>query len=167
MRAGARLVILTMARDDSGEFGYRPLLDAMYASLLDLIEQGLIRDEEVRRMAIPTVGRTRAEFESPFGPDGRFAGLSIEHLEVFNGEDRIWQDFERTRDAGAFGAQWAAFSRASVFPTLAAEMDGGRDDSRGLEFLQRLEVGTANRLAKAPEQMRIPLAKMVFVKRAD
>jgi hypothetical protein len=167
MRAGARLVILTMARDDSGDFGYRPLLEALYASLLDLIDQGLIRTEEVRRMAIPTVGRTRAEFGSPLGQDGRFAGLAIEHLEVFNGEDRIWQDFERTQDAGAFGAQWAAFSRASVFPTLAAEMDGGRGDPRGPEFLQRMEAGTAKRLAIAPERMSIPLAKMVFVKRTN
>ena len=118
-------------------------------------------------MAIPTVGRTRPEFGSPFGRDGRFAGLSIEHLEVFNGEDRIWQDFGRTHDAGAFGAQWAAFSRASVFPTLASELDGGRDDPRSLEFLQRLETGTAIRLAKAVERMNIPLAKMVFVKHAN
>jgi hypothetical protein len=167
MRAGARLVILTMARDHSGDFGYRPLLEAMYGSLLDLVDQDLIRVEEMRRMAIPTVGRTRAEFESPFGPDGHLTGLSIEHLEVFNGEDRIWQDFEHTKDARAFGAQWAAFSRASVFPTLAAELDGGHGDPRGLEFLQRLEAGTANKLAKAPERMNIPLAKMVFMKRAD
>jgi hypothetical protein len=118
-------------------------------------------------MAIPTVGRTGAEFRSPFGRNGRFAGLSIEHLEVFKGEDRIWQEFRRTQGAAAFGAQWAAFSRASVFPTLAAELDGGHDDPRGEEFLQRLEAETANRLAKAPEQMSIPLAKMVFVKCAD
>ncbi len=167
MRAGARLVVLTMARDDSGDFGYRPLLEAMYASLLDLIDQGLIRASEVRHMAIPTFGRTRSEFESPFGESGCFAGLSIEHLEVFEGEDGIWQDFERTQDPSTFGAQWAAFSRASVFPTLAAEMDGGHGDPRGPEFLQRLETGTATRLATAPQRMNIPLAKMVFMKRAD
>jgi hypothetical protein len=103
MRAGARLVILTMARDDSGDFGYRPLLGAMYASLLDLIDQGLIRTEEVRRMAIPTVGRTRAEFLSPLGQDGRFAGLSIEHLEVFNGEDRIWEDLNALKTPARSG----------------------------------------------------------------
>jgi hypothetical protein len=167
MRGDARMVILTMARDDSGDFGYRPLIEAMYASLLDLVDQGLVLTEEMHRMAIPTFGRTRAEFESPFGRDGRFAGLSIEHLEVFKGEDRIWEDFRSTQDASTFGAQWAAFSRASVFPTLAAELDGGHRDPRGEKFLQCLEAGTANRLAKAPEQMSIPLAKMVFVKCAD
>jgi hypothetical protein len=167
MRAGARLVILTMARDDSGDFGYQSVLEAMYASLLELIDQGLIRAEEVRRMAIPTVGRTRVEFTAPFGQDGRFAGLSMEHLEVFDGEDGIWQDFERTQDARAFGAQWAAFSRASVFPTLAAELDGGPGDPRGSDFLQRMEAEMAKRLATAPVRMKIPLAKMVLVKQAD
>lgn len=64
-------------------------------------------------------------------------------------------------------AQWAALSRASAFPMLAAKMDGGRSDARGPAFLQRMEIGMAKRLAIAPEQMRIPLAKMVLVKRAD
>ena len=54
-----------------------------------------------------------------------------------------------------------------MFPTLAAELDGGHNDPRGEEFLQRLEAETATRLAKAPEQMSIPLAKMVFVKCTD
>jgi hypothetical protein len=63
MRGDARLVILTMARDDSGDFGYRQLIEAMYASLLDLVDQGLVLTEEMHRMAIPTFGRTRAEFE--------------------------------------------------------------------------------------------------------
>jgi salicylate 1-O-methyltransferase len=46
-------------------------------------------------------------------------------------------------------------------------MDGGRGDPRGPEFLQRMEAGTAKRLAIAPEQMSIPFAKMVFVKRTE
>jgi hypothetical protein len=167
MRPGARLVILTMARDDSGDFGYQQVLEAMYASLLDLVGQGLLRTDEAHRMAIPTVGRTRAEFALPFGQNVSFAGLSIEHLDVYNGDDGIWQDFERTQDAHAFGAQWAAFSRASVFPTLAAQLDGGASDPRRVEFVDRMEQGMASRLAAAPAKMKIPLAKMVFVKHAD
>ena len=167
MRTGARLVILTMARDDAGDFGYRQVLEAMYASLLDLISAGLVRADEAHRMAIPTVGRTRTEFALPFGQNVRFAGLSIEHLDVYNGDDHIWQDFERTHDANAFGAQWAAFSRASVFPTLAAQLEGGAGDERRVEFIDRMEQGMARRLAAAPAKMNIPLAKMVFVKHID
>ena len=153
-----------MARDDSGDFGYRPLIEAMYASLLDLVDQGLVLAEEMHRMAIPTVGRTRAEFESPFGREGRFAGLSIEHLEVFNGEDRIWQDFRRLKTPARSARSGPPFRGLPCFRRSLRNWTEDTRDPRGEEFLQRLEAGTANRLAKAPEQMSIPLAKMVFVK---
>jgi hypothetical protein len=39
-------------------------------------------------------------------------------------KDRIWAEFENGGNARGFGAQWAAFSRASVFPTLAAGLEG-------------------------------------------
>lgn len=165
LRPGGRLVVVAMAVGDDGEFGYRPLLDALYGALRGLVGEGLIRDEEVRRMAIPTVGRSRAEFADPFGPEGRFAGLSMEHLEVFDAADGIWAEYQAAGDAVAFGRQWAAFSRASVFPTLAAGLDGGSRDARFGQFLDRLEAGVAARLAAVPERMRIPLAKTSLVKR--
>lgn len=164
MRAGARLVVLTMARDDRGDFGYERVLTAMYGALTGLVDAGLVRADELHRMVIPTVGRTHAEFAAPFARGDRFAGLSIEHLEVFNGEDRIWSEFERSRDARAFGAQWAAFCRASVFPTLAAQLEGGSEDPRAARFFADLEAGIATQLAAAPERMAIPLGKMVLVK---
>ena len=44
-------------------------------------------------------------------------------------------------------------------------MSGGFDDPRGEDFVQRLEAGVAERLAQAPEPMRIPLASLVLAKR--
>jgi hypothetical protein len=161
---GGRLVVLTMALDEAGDFGYRPVLHAIYATLVDMVEQGFVRPEEIRRMAIPTVGRGRTELLAPFDKDGRFADLPVEQMEVFLGADRIWMEFERNRDAQKFGARWAAFSRASVFPTLAAELDGGRADPRAGEFIGRMEAGMAERLAATPEQMLIPLGKMLLAK---
>ena len=116
-------------------------------------------------MSMPTVGRRAADFLAPFAPSGRFERLSIEHLEVFNAEDRFWAQYQVDKDATAFGAQWAAFTRASVFPTLATALDGGRDDPRSPEFFNRFEAGVAERLAAAPEQMQIPLAHVVLEKR--
>jgi hypothetical protein len=161
---GGRLVVLTMATDDAGDFGYRPLLDAIYAALGGMVGQGLLRAEELRRMAIPTVARSRAQFAAPFANSGRFEDLTIERLEVFYGEDRIWAQFETSGDARAFGAQWAAFSRASVFPTLAAALDGSGGDPRFAKFVDRLEAGVAARLSESPERMTIPLAQMLLVK---
>jgi SAM dependent carboxyl methyltransferase len=164
LRPGGRLVVLSMALDDNGSFGYRPVLDAMYGALIDLVDEGFLRPDEVRRMAIPTVGRSRADLEAPFAGNGRFAGLAIEHVEVFLGDDRIWSEVERDRDAAALGARWAAFARASVFPTLALGLDGGRDDPRAAAFSDMLERAMAARLAAAPERMVIPLGRIALVK---
>ena len=152
-----------MAVDDAGEFGYRPLLEALYAALTAMVADGVLNADELRRMAIPTVARTRAAFAAPFADGGRFCGLSLELLDVFDGEDGIWNTFQTTGDAPAFGAQWAAFSRASVFPTLAAALVDG-NPARRTSFIAALESAVAARLAAAPERMRIPLARMLIVK---
>ena len=111
----AGLFILVMAKDENGDFGYRLVLDAIYTTLVDMRDQGCISAEELERMAIPTVGRSRADLLAPFGFDGCFGGLRVEELEIFCGEDRIWSEFERSGDSQAFGAQWAAFARAQCF----------------------------------------------------
>lgn len=164
LHPGGRLVVLTMAMTDDGDFGYGPLLEAIHASLRQMAAEGFVTEEELHRMAIPTVGRKLAEFLEPFSGAEGFAGLTIEHAEVFLGADSIWDRFERERDARAFGAQWAAFSRASVLPTLALALEGGSGDPRTAEFLDRTEAGMAARLAAAPEKMTIPLGALVLVR---
>ena len=162
---GGRLVAMTMACDEQGEFGYRPLMTAMVDTLVEMVAKDLITDDEWRAMSIPTVGRRAKDFTSPFAPSGTFEKLSIVHLEVFDAEDRFWKLYQRDHDARAFGASWAAFSRASVFPTLAANIGGGKTDPRRDQFFDELEKGIAARLAAAPEQMQIPLAQLVIEKR--
>jgi hypothetical protein len=162
---GGRLVVLTMAIGDDGEFGYRALFTSMLAELADLVAQELVTEDEVHRMCIPTVSRRAADFLSPFAPKGRFEGLEVEHLEVFDAEDRFWTQYQVDHDAKAFGEQWAGFARASVFPTMAAALEGGRADARSAEFMNRLEVGVAARMAAEPEEMQIPLAQLVLWKR--
>jgi hypothetical protein len=161
---GGQLVVLTMAVDEHGEFGYRALLQAMYASLVKMVESSFLSEEELRRMTIPTVGRSREEFLAPFGPMGSFAGLRMEEAEVFQGEDHIWADYERDEDSRSFGARWAAFSRASVFPTLAEALKSEGDTARSGAFMTRLESMTAAQLAEHPERMLIPLARLRLAK---
>jgi salicylate 1-O-methyltransferase len=159
-----RLVVLTMALDEDGEIGYRAMNDALYAGLNDQVSEGLLRPDELLRMAIPVFARSEKDFRAPFSPTGRFEGLTIEHLEIFNAEDRFWAKFQSDGNAEAFGARWAAFARAALFPTLAAALDGGTGGPRASEFIQRLEAAMAQRLASAPEPMRIPLASIVLAK---
>jgi salicylate 1-O-methyltransferase len=162
---GARLVVMTMAVDDEGDPGYRPLLSSILDALGELKAARLLTDAEVHGMCIPTVGRREADFRAPFAPKGRFEQLEIEHLEVFNADDRFWAQYQVDGDAKAFAAQWAAFARASVFPALATALEGGRTDPRVPQFFHQLEALTAERLAAAPEQMKIPLAHLVLWKR--
>lgn len=161
---GGQLVVLTMALDEHGEFGYRPLLSALVDTLAELAADGLLTEDEVRSMCLPFVGRRESDFLAPFAPSGRFERLSIEHIEVFNAEDRFWMQYQTDHDATAFARLWAAFARASVFPTLATALADGRDDPRSPQFFDRLEAGMTERMAAAPEQMQIPLAKLVLTK---
>jgi hypothetical protein len=161
---GARLAVITMAVDQNGEFGYRPLVNAIYSTLVDMVDSGFLSGEEMRRMVIPTVARSRADFLAPFGTEGRFGSLRLEALDIFLGEDHFWSDFERDGDAQRFATRWTAFSRASVFPTLAASLNGGRHDPRAAEFVECLESGTTVRLAANPERMLIPLGMLLIAK---
>jgi hypothetical protein len=163
LRPGGRLVVLTMTLTPDGDFGYRPVLVAMYAALLQLVDEGFLGEAELHQMVIPTVGRSLADLEESF-PEGRFAGLAIDPAEIFLARDPIWEDFERDGDAKAFGVLWAAFSRASVLPTLALALKEGGTDARTARFLDRVEAGMASRLAAAPEKFAIPLALVALRK---
>jgi salicylate 1-O-methyltransferase len=159
-----RLVVLTMALDESGEPGLRPVFDHLLTALRDLVGDGLLTEQELGAISIPIVGRSAMDFQAPFSPKGRFEHLTVEHLEVFDAEDRYWQQYQKDKDAKAFGAQWATFARAAAFPTLATALSGGLGDPRRDELLTLLEKGLAARLAAAPEEMKIPLAKVVLAK---
>lgn len=164
---GGRLVALTLAADEGGEdgaAGFAPLLDAVVGALDDQARDGLLSSDELRRMTIPTFARSEKDFRAPFAPKGRFEGLMIEHLEMFNAEDRFWARLQSDHDAHAFGAQWAAFARSALFPALVGALDGGIADPRAAQFVERLQGAVAERLSRAPEPMRIPQALVVLVK---
>jgi len=160
---GGHLVVLTMALD-GGDFGYTPLLQGIVAELADIAREGIVREEEVRAMALPTVARSEADLTAPFAPKGRFAGLTIEHIETFVADDEIWRRYEKDKDAKGFATRWTAFARASVFPTLATALADSAE--RTPHFFNRLEAGVIERLADAPESIKIPLAKMSVVKQS-
>ncbi len=163
---GGRLVVLTTAVGEDGDFGYVPMMNATVDALGEMVAQELLTDDEVRAMSVPIVGRRAKDFLAPFAPTGRFERLSVAHLEIVEGEDRYWNQYRVDKDAEAFGACWAAFTRASVFGSLADALAGGREDPRRSDFLDHLEKGLAARLAAAPEKMRIPLALVIIEKQA-
>lgn len=160
-----RLVVLTMAVDEDGGCGFAALLDAIVVALRGQVRSGLLGKDEARRMVIPSVARSEKDFRAPFAPSGRFEGLTIDHLETFNGEDRFWSRLQSDDDATAFGDDWAAFARAALLPALLRGLDGGVRDPRASPFLDHMQAAVAARLSSAPEPIRIPLALVMLVKR--
>jgi len=163
---GGRMVVLAMAAEFDGELGQRALVNAIYGALLDLQASGFLRAEEVTRMVIPSMARTKAEYLDPFAADGQFHGLRVEQIDIYLGQDYFWADYERTGDARAYGAHWAAFSRASAFPSLARYLDACVEVGRAEQFFTRLESAMAARVAAKPERVLIPLCKLMLVKQA-
>lgn len=161
---GGKLLVLTAAVDAAGRSGYRPLLDAIVTVLDEQVREGRLTRDEVARMTIPVLGRSEKELRAPFAPAGRFESLTIEQLEVFDAEDRFWDRYLLDGDATALGAQWASFTSAAIFPTLAAALTGGTGDPRATDFVGHLETGVAARLASNPQQVQIPLALVVLAK---
>lgn len=162
---GGQLVVTTMGVDEDGQLGFGPLVDAMMATLTELVGTGFLTAAEHARMSVPIVGRTAKDFESPFAPSGTFEKLSITHMELFDAEDRFWRQYQSDRKTDEFGARWAAFLRAALFPTLALALEDTRAQPAE-SFLDALESGIAARLAAAPVQVRIPLAQLVIEKRS-
>ena len=104
------------------------------------------------------MGRAEADFLAPFAPAGRFEGLAVEHVELFDAEDLFWSRYLVDGDADRLGAAWAGFARAAIFPTLTAGLDGGVCDPRAGVFVEQLESGVAGLLAADPASTTIPLA---------
>jgi len=162
---GGRLVVLTLGLDAAGQPGFDAVMVAMTAALTQLTDGGLVKPEELRRMTIPTVGRTEKELAAPFFPSGRFEGMSVERLELFDAEDRFWSRYQIDDDAVAFGTAWAGFARAAIFPTLTTALEGGPTDPRAHAFIDALENRVATHLAESPRQSTIPLAALVLAKK--
>ncbi len=158
---GGRLVVMTMAIADDGDFGHRPLLDAIVATLAEMVDQLILTQDECDAMTIPIVGRRAADFLTPFAPSGTFEKLTVEHLDVFDAEDRFWTQYQIDGKAADLGARWAAFLRVSALPVLAASLAAER---RG-GFLDLVTSGVAARLASAPAEVRIPMAQVVIEKK--
>jgi hypothetical protein len=46
LRPGGRLVVLSMTVDEHGDFGYRPAVAAIYGGIMDLVEEGFVKEEQ-------------------------------------------------------------------------------------------------------------------------
>src|SRR5262249_56247533 len=72
LRPGGRLVILLMALDEDGDFGFGPVMDHLQAALTEFVAAGFVAPAERARMGIPTIGPRRSHLPAPLPPPRPF-----------------------------------------------------------------------------------------------
>jgi hypothetical protein len=147
LRAGGRLVVVLPGLSDHGVSGFEPLFNCANTLLGELVDEGVISNEERKRMALGTYPRRRAQLLEPFGAEGQFESLSVEHCELFDLPDAAWTEYQRDGDVQAVVSRHAAFFRAIFVPSLASTIeDAGRRQAFANGLEQRLKQRLSERL---------------------
>jgi salicylate 1-O-methyltransferase len=151
-----------MVSDDKGDFGYAPLLDAMYAALKDLAADG---SSASRSSTAWSFGRSVAATLSSrrlWPMAGRFEGLRLTiSRSSLAGIASGLRSRPTRRRRGRIRVGALRPGRRVLDSGIGAQ---GGDAARQTQFYDRYEAGIAARRAKSPVKMAIPLAKIVVVK---
>ncbi len=125
LRVGGKLLTVSAGRTPE-RLGWKWLDGELWSVVEDMGRDGLLSEGEQLRITRPYVQRSEADIRAPFA-DGTFAGLEIEHVDVFEVPDPHWDDFQKTRDAAKLGTAWRDTTRAYTSPMIMAALDGNPD----------------------------------------
>jgi hypothetical protein len=156
--------VLTMALDESGNFGYRPLLEAMYSALLDMVEEGLSARRRLSGWpSRPSDGAVQISWHRSSRTGGsrafRLSGWRCSSAKIDSGTNSS-EGVTRMRSVpdGPLSRVLRSSRRLPPAWRLAVTIHVP------VTFVDRLEAKVMERLAAAPERMLIPLGKMLLVK---
>jgi hypothetical protein len=166
LRAGGRLVVALPALDHDGTIGFASMMNHANAELFDLVATGAITADERGRMTIAACPRREKDLLAPFGLDGLFHGLAVEHSSTLSVPDVAWIEFQRDGEAAAFASKRAGFFRAVFVPSLAQALAPTRSAEERREFVDRLEEGVRRRIASAPAGLQNKVGIVVLNKKA-
>jgi SAM dependent carboxyl methyltransferase len=162
LRNSGRLVVALPGLSDSGRSGFEPLFNCANAVLGNLVQEGVVSDDERKRMVLGTYPRRQAQLLEPFAADGQFQSLSVEHCETFDLHDAPWDSYQVDGNLEALVSRHAAFFRAVFIPSLALAV---RDVHRRQAFADRLEQTLKQRLSETPSALHSYVQVMVLAKR--
>jgi len=134
------------------------------ALLAEMVADGVITAEERVRMILPSYARRKSELLAPFGQDGRFENLVLEHCEAFVVPDPGWPQYERDRDGDKLAAKQAGFYRATFMPSLASALEPGRGAEGRQQFIDHLSDGLKRRLAENPAPLPLSAQALLMSK---
>jgi hypothetical protein len=164
LRAGGRLVIVLPGLSDSGDSGLEPVFNSANTVLAELVEEGVIGDDERKRMVLGSYPRRRAQLLEPFRADGQFRPLAVEHCELFELPDAAWADYQVNGDLQALVARHAAFFRAIFAPSLSSSIsDAGKRNT----FADCLEQKLKKRLSERPTPLNSFVQVVVLAKQGS
>ena len=150
LRPGGRLVVLGGASDANGSSGAEGLLDMANAALQEMVDGDMLRAGEYERMVIPTYNRTLEEFEAPFSGLSVASVLELESSSEISLPDPFWPEYEHSRDARAFGADYAGFFRAAFGPSLFAALDTDRSSQERNKITETFDASLQDKVAADP-----------------
>jgi hypothetical protein len=164
LRAGGRLVIVLPGLSDTGDSGLEPVFNSANTVLAELVEEGVIGDDERKRMVLGSYPRRRAQLLEPFRADGQFRPLSVEHCELLELPDAAWADYQVNGDLQALVARHAGFFRAIFVPSLSSSIsDAGKRNT----FADCLEQKLKKRLSKRPTPLNSFVQVVVLAKQGS
>jgi hypothetical protein len=168
LRPTGRLVIVTPSVDETGFNGAELLYDTANDSIAELVAHGTISETERARMVSPGRQRGRDQLLAPFAATGSFAGLTVEHCELYQPPEAAWEAYRAHGDATVLATARARTVRSIFGPTLTAALDATRAQAARSAFGDVLEAAMVSRFTPELHEIKGWFAIMVVARqRAD
>jgi long-chain acyl-CoA synthetase len=163
LRAGGRLLLVLVGRNDDGNTGFEILMDEANEALAEMVLEGAIQAEERARMVVGTRPRRTHDLLAPFERDGQFQGLTVESCDLVTNADPTWDAYEQDGDKEAMAAKRAKIFRATFAPSLAC---GLTDPAVRGAFADHLENALKRRLTNTIIPLKAFLQIMALAKQS-
>jgi hypothetical protein len=163
LRAGGRLVVVLPALNDEGLTGFEPLFSHAKSALAEMVAEGTITDDERARMVLGTYPRRKCELLAPFGANGQFLGLTVEHCEQFGLPDAAWTEYERDANREILANRHAGFFRSIFVPSLAIALT---NSGKGQVFADVLDQKMKRCMISQPAPLHSFVQTIVLAKKS-
>jgi hypothetical protein len=154
MVAGARLIVVVAQADDLGERGGDGYLNLMNRVLQTMVDEGILRAEEVVRVSIATYFRTAEELRAPFEHGGLGKHLFLDHFLHEPMPDPLWSTYEADGDGNSFARGYTGWLRAFSEPVLVRSLDEQRPPEEQKLLMDEVYQRVFDAASAAPENAR-------------
>jgi hypothetical protein len=164
LRPGGRLVVVVPADNEDGCSGIETIMDHADEVLAAMVQDHAITAAERERMVLGVWPRSKQDLHAPFGSDGRFHGLIVEHCETTDLQDTAWANYQRNGNRQVLARRHAAYFRSIFAPSLSHALAAAHDPETVRAFNERLEQGLRLRLSGRPAPLNSRVSTIVLEK---